>query len=139
MARNVGDVPLPDPELACRGIKGLQVFLNLPDILYLIHTSRLPPETTLETIMRSALYSLALAGAVAASPIARQNWEIPSYINVTYQSPINESLPSVFILATGGTIAGSGASSTDSGRYSAGAIGVAALVEVSSSYRSKTT
>lgn len=80
--------------------------------------------------MLSLLPVLALLGFAASSPVARENdWSIPSYINVTYQSPINESLPSVFILATGGTIAGSGASSTASGVYSAGAIGVEALVE----------
>jgi len=58
-----------------------------------------------------------------------EQWSVPSYINVTYQSPMNKELPSVFILATGGTIAGSGSSSTASGVYSAGAIGVEALVE----------
>lgn len=73
---------------------------------------------------------IGLLGLAAATPIARENdWQVPSYINVTYQSPMNESLPSVFILATGGTIAGSGTSSTASGVYSAGAIGVEALVE----------
>jgi L-asparaginase len=81
--------------------------------------------------MLALLPTLALLGLSAASPVARENdgWEVPSYINVTYQSPMNESLPSVFILATGGTIAGSGTSSTASGVYSAGAIGVEALVE----------
>ena len=84
--------------------------------------------------MFSLLPVIGLLGLAAASPIARENgWEVPSYINVTYQSPMNESLPSVFILATGGTIAGSGASSTASGVYSAGSIGVAALVEGESS------
>jgi L-asparaginase len=79
----------------------------------------------------SLLPALTLLGAAIASPIARENdgWSVPSYINVTYQSPMNESLPSVFILATGGTIAGSGTSSTASGIYSAGAIGVEALVQ----------
>ena len=81
--------------------------------------------------MLSLLASLALAGAAAASPVYARDWEIPSYINVTYQSPMNESLPSVFILATGGTIAGSSTSSTSSGIYNAGAIGVEALVQVS--------
>lgn len=81
--------------------------------------------------MLTLLPALALFGFAVSSPVARENdgWSVPSYINVTYQSPIDESLPSVFILATGGTIAGSGASSTASGVYSAGAIGVEALVE----------
>lgn len=39
------------------------------------------------------------------------------------------SLPTTMIFATGGTIAGRGSSSTASGVYSAGAIGVEALVE----------
>ena len=83
------------------------------------------------TSMLALLPALALFGFAASSPVARENdvWSVPSYINVTYQSPINEALPSVFILATGGTIAGSGTSSTASGVYSAGAIGVEALVE----------
>jgi L-asparaginase len=81
--------------------------------------------------MLALLPTIALLGFAAASPVARENdgWAVPSYINVTYQSPMNVSLPSVFILATGGTIAGSGTSSTASGVYSAGAIGVEALVE----------
>jgi len=80
--------------------------------------------------MLSLLPILAVFCLATASPVARENdWTVPSYINVTYQSPMNESLPSVFILATGGTIAGSGTSSTASGIYSAGAIGVEALVE----------
>ena len=80
--------------------------------------------------MLSLIPFLAVLGLATASPVARENdWTVPSYINVTYQSPKNESLPSVFILATGGTIAGSGTSSTASGIYSAGAIGVEALVE----------
>lgn len=80
--------------------------------------------------MLSLMSLVGLAGLAAAAPLARNNdWQLPSYINVTYQSPMNESLPSVFILATGGTIAGSGASSTSSGVYSAGSIGVEALVD----------
>jgi L-asparaginase/Glu-tRNA(Gln) amidotransferase subunit D len=39
------------------------------------------------------------------------------------------SLPTTMIFATGGTIAGRGASSTASGVYQAGSIGVGALVD----------
>lgn len=39
------------------------------------------------------------------------------------------SLPNVVIMATGGTIAGSGAGAASSGVYSAGSIGVAALID----------
>jgi L-asparaginase/Glu-tRNA(Gln) amidotransferase subunit D len=39
------------------------------------------------------------------------------------------SLPNVVILATGGTIAGQGAGAASSGVYSAGAVGIQALIE----------
>lgn len=50
-------------------------------------------------------------------------------LNVTYSSPVNSSLPNVVIFATGGTIAGSSTSNTDSTSYQAGVIGVEALVQ----------
>lgn len=50
-------------------------------------------------------------------------------LNVTYSSPVNSSLPNVVIFATGGTIAGSSKSATDSTNYQAGVIGVEALVQ----------
>lgn len=53
--------------------------------------------------------------------------EQPS-LNVTYRSTFNESLPTVVIFATGGTIAGSSASNTDSTSYTAGVVGIEALV-----------
>lgn len=56
---------------------------------------------------------------------------VPSspFFNVTYESPKNQSLPTVVIFATGGTIAGSSTSNTDSTSYTAGVIGVEALVQ----------
>ena len=50
-------------------------------------------------------------------------------LNVTYTSPANSSLPTVIIAATGGTIAGSSSSATDTTKYTAGVIGVEALVQ----------
>ncbi|KAJ9117908.1 hypothetical protein QFC20_000189 [Naganishia adeliensis] len=50
-------------------------------------------------------------------------------LNVTYSSPVNSSLPNVVIFATGGTIAGSSSSNTDTTGYQAGVVGVAALVQ----------
>lgn len=40
----------------------------------------------------------------------------------------NRSLPNILIFATGGTIAGSSASNTDATQYTAGVIGIEALV-----------
>ncbi|KAI5453643.1 hypothetical protein NCC49_005465 [Naganishia albida] len=50
-------------------------------------------------------------------------------LNVTYSSAVNSSLPNVVIFATGGTIAGSSSSNTDTTGYQAGVVGVAALVQ----------
>ncbi|ORY73843.1 L-asparaginase [Leucosporidium creatinivorum] len=50
-------------------------------------------------------------------------------LNVTYTSPVNSSLPNVVIFATGGTIAGSSASNTDTTKYTAGVVGIEALVQ----------
>ncbi|BGP18326.1 hypothetical protein JCM10213_008499 [Rhodosporidiobolus nylandii] len=51
-------------------------------------------------------------------------------LNITYSSgTTNSSLPRTLILATGGTIAGSSASNTDSTTYQAGVVGIATLVQ----------
>ncbi|GAA5964311.1 hypothetical protein JCM8115_006065 [Rhodotorula mucilaginosa] len=49
--------------------------------------------------------------------------------NITYQSNHTAHLPKTLIMATGGTIAGSGSSNTDSTGYTAGVVGIAALVQ----------
>ncbi|GAA5873718.1 hypothetical protein JCM1840_003012 [Sporobolomyces johnsonii] len=79
-----------------------------------------------------------LAGSASAAPFAappslieRASVDFPA-LNITYQSPRNSAydhLPKLLIMATGGTIAGSSASNTDSTLYTAGVVGVAALVE----------
>ncbi|GAA5915333.1 hypothetical protein JCM5296_000046 [Sporobolomyces johnsonii] len=79
-----------------------------------------------------------LAGSASAAPFAappslseRASVDTPA-LNITYQSPRNSTydhLPNLLIMATGGTIAGSSASNTDSTLYTAGVVGVAALVE----------
>ncbi|GAA5862425.1 hypothetical protein JCM8547_007636 [Rhodosporidiobolus lusitaniae] len=74
----------------------------------------------------------ALAAPRPVVPIqATQQLEKRQYepLNITYSSGMKEGLPRTLILATGGTIAGASASSTDSTGYRAGSIGVAALVE----------
>ncbi|GAA5903360.1 hypothetical protein JCM6882_008149 [Rhodosporidiobolus microsporus] len=83
-----------------------------------------------------SLASLLLATGASAAPLAslitaRQvNSTISApQLNITYQSNYTAGLPKTLIMATGGTIAGSSASSTDSTNYRAGSIGVAALVE----------
>ncbi|GJN90029.1 hypothetical protein Rhopal_003026-T1 [Rhodotorula paludigena] len=81
----------------------------------------------------------ALVGSAAAAPFAGQRTVVdflekrdtaaqPEF-NITYSSPVNESLPRTLIMATGGTIAGAAASATDSTNYRAGSIGVEALVD----------
>ncbi|GAA5980692.1 hypothetical protein JCM11641_000178 [Rhodosporidiobolus odoratus] len=50
-------------------------------------------------------------------------------INITYSSPINSSLPKTLILATGGTIAGSSSSNTDSTAYQAGVVRIEVLIQ----------
>lgn len=78
---------------------------------------------------------LTVAALAAASPIrpdkgkGKDVFTPPPGLEPTYTSPYNSSLPRVAILATGGTIAGKGAGATSSGSYSAGAIGVEALIE----------
>ncbi|BGP57688.1 hypothetical protein JCM8202v2_005335 [Rhodotorula sphaerocarpa] len=49
--------------------------------------------------------------------------------NITYESGRKAHLPKTLIMATGGTIAGSSESETDSTGYTAGTVGVRALVE----------
>ena len=82
----------------------------------------------------SPLIFALLAGGAFAAPVltevkARDDWQPPAYLNVSYTSPIRDDLPSIFILATGGTIAGKGASATDSSVYQAGQVGIDVLVE----------
>lgn len=55
-------------------------------------------------------------------------------LNVSYTSDFNSSLPTVIIAATGGTIAGSSSSATDTTKYTAGVVGVEALVQGRSGY-----
>ncbi|GAA5825759.1 hypothetical protein JCM10212_003286, partial [Sporobolomyces blumeae] len=86
-----------------------------------------------------ALSALALASSALAAPLVapsrlveRANSSSSSGFNITYSSPRNstyDSLPKLLIMATGGTIAGSSASNTDSTAYTAGVVGIAALVE----------
>ncbi|GAA6006780.1 uncharacterized protein JCM10292_005450 [Rhodotorula paludigena] len=81
----------------------------------------------------------ALVGSAAAAPFAGQRTVVdflqkrdtavqPDF-NITYSSPVNESLPRTLIMATGGTIAGASGSATDATNYKAGSIGVEALVD----------
>lgn len=84
--------------------------------------------------MRSYLTSaVALAGLASAVPTLRVR-DVPSYapLNITYSSAnstTNNTLPNTLVIATGGTIAGASASTTDATHYSSGVVGVAALVE----------
>jgi len=74
---------------------------------------------------------LSLAALATASPLRRDSatFTPPQGLNITYESAYNASLPRVAILATGGTIAGAGAGASSSGTYTAGSIGVAALID----------
>ncbi|GAA5903815.1 hypothetical protein JCM6882_001322 [Rhodosporidiobolus microsporus] len=80
---------------------------------------------------------LALAGTAAAAPLAASVHTLAERapihgvpeLDITYSSPANSSLPKTLILATGGTIAGSSASNTDSTTYQAGVVGIATLVQ----------
>ncbi|GAA5902618.1 asparaginase [Sporobolomyces salmoneus] len=88
-------------------------------------------------MLANVLLSLALACSASAAPLVAPSFPTVakrdnSPFNITYSSPRNatyDSLPRLLIMATGGTIAGSSTSNTDSTAYTAGAIGVAALVE----------
>ncbi|GAA5853049.1 hypothetical protein JCM5353_003147 [Sporobolomyces roseus] len=84
------------------------------------------------------LTTLALACSATAAPLvapaklATIEKRADSPFNITYSSPRNstyDDLPKLLILATGGTIAGSSASNTDSTAYTAGVIGIAVLIE----------
>ena len=99
-----------------------------------------------------------LATLTAGSPIQARNNDTSSAflpgdigLNITYIAPVNRlaysimstldfphvdprfhlrsSLPNVAIFATGGTIAGASASSSDTTTYTSGVVGVAALVK----------
>lgn len=79
--------------------------------------------------MRSAILSLAVQVSLAvASPIALP---IPQLIGrqPVVDRPFNASLPNITIFATGGTIAGSAASSDQTTGYQAGALGVDLLLK----------
>ncbi|GAA6004228.1 hypothetical protein JCM10207_002493 [Rhodosporidiobolus poonsookiae] len=77
-----------------------------------------------------------LAGSAVAAPLVanfpvlheRAAVSAPA-LNITYQSTYNSSLPKTLVLATGGTIAGSSFSNTDSTAYTAGVVGIGQLVE----------
>ncbi|GAA5862422.1 hypothetical protein JCM8547_007635 [Rhodosporidiobolus lusitaniae] len=80
---------------------------------------------------------LAASSATAAPLVAQQvntlverDYSVTTVpLNITYSSANkNSSLPNTLIIATGGTIAGSSSSNTDSTAYQAGVVGVEALV-----------
>ncbi|GAA6049339.1 hypothetical protein JCM3770_007296 [Rhodotorula araucariae] len=77
----------------------------------------------------SLLGSVAAAPLLTTSQLERRDPVYTPKFNITYSSNYTEGLPKTLIMATGGTIAGSSASATDSTNYRAGSIGVAALVE----------
>ncbi|KWU44504.1 L-asparaginase [Rhodotorula sp. JG-1b] len=74
-----------------------------------------------------------VAAAAADAPVRNLVVERDStgevQFNITYQSNHTAHLPKTLIMATGGTIAGSGSSNTDSTGYTAGVVGLAALVQ----------
>ncbi|GAA5993673.1 hypothetical protein JCM5350_003022 [Sporobolomyces pararoseus] len=84
------------------------------------------------------LSSLALASSAFAAPLSsfptlvtREN-DNSNPFNVTYRSPRSseyDSLPKLLILATGGTIAGSSASETDSTAYTPGVVKISTLID----------
>ncbi|GAA5957784.1 hypothetical protein JCM3765_003765 [Sporobolomyces pararoseus] len=84
------------------------------------------------------LSSLALASSALAAPLStfptlvtREN-DNSNPFNITYRSPRSseyDSLPKLLILATGGTIAGSSASDTDSTAYTPGVVKISTLID----------
>ncbi|GAA5992157.1 hypothetical protein JCM10908_001794 [Rhodotorula pacifica] len=75
----------------------------------------------------------ALAAPLAVTPRVRslveRNNDGGVQLNITYQSNHTANLPRTLIMATGGTIAGSSSSNTDSTGYTAGVVGIEALVQ----------
>ncbi|GAA6033911.1 hypothetical protein JCM8097_000399 [Rhodosporidiobolus ruineniae] len=81
------------------------------------------------TALLAPLAAAAPAPLVASAPVlAKRAVAVPEF-NITYTSPYNASLPKTLVLATGGTIAGSSSSNTDSTAYTAGVVGIAQLVD----------
>ncbi|GAA5912531.1 hypothetical protein JCM8208_001985 [Rhodotorula glutinis] len=80
-------------------------------------------------VAASLLGSAAAAPLVAVKQLVERTVVASPDFNITFSSNYTEGLPRTLIMATGGTIAGSSASSTDSTNYKAGSIGVAALVD----------
>ncbi|BFZ64918.1 hypothetical protein YB2330_006071 [Saitoella coloradoensis] len=70
-----------------------------------------------------------LLGSSSASPIAVSRQLQARAITVDDYVSYNASLPNVTIYATGGTIAGSSASNTDTTNYRAGSLGVQVLID----------
>ncbi|BGP49392.1 hypothetical protein JCM10450v2_005281 [Rhodotorula kratochvilovae] len=80
----------------------------------------------------AAAAAASLLGSAAAAPLLtleKRDLVYTPEFNITYSSNFTEGLPKTLIMATGGTIAGSSASATDSTNYRAGSIGVEALVD----------
>ncbi|GAA6016404.1 hypothetical protein JCM11491_002400 [Sporobolomyces phaffii] len=87
------------------------------------------------------LSSLALATSALAAPLVVPSTTFPTLVtrednnsgfNVTYRSPKSseyDHLPKLLILATGGTIAGSSASDTDSTAYTPGVVKISTLID----------
>ncbi|KPV74503.1 uncharacterized protein RHOBADRAFT_44992 [Rhodotorula graminis WP1] len=80
-------------------------------------------------VAASLLGSAAAAPLVAVKQLVERKVNASPDFNITFSSSHTDGLPRTLIMATGGTIAGSSASATDSTNYRAGSIGVAALVD----------
>ena len=86
----------------------------------------------MRSFLTGAVLLSGLASAVPTLPLRVR--DVPSYapLNITYSSSSsssNNALPNTLVIATGGTIAGSSASSSDATHYQSGVVGVAALVQ----------
>lgn len=76
------------------------------------------------------LSAISLLSALAAMPAVKGS-TIPAALlpRQEMEQTINASLPNITIFATGGTIAGSAGSNTDTSGYTSGAIAVQALID----------
>jgi L-asparaginase len=86
---------------------------------------------SLITLLAASAAQLATALPLEARANSGNSSFLPTDIglNITYSGPHNASLPNVAIFATGGTIAGSSSSELDTTSYTAGVVGIAALIE----------
>ncbi|KAG7529467.1 hypothetical protein FFLO_05643 [Filobasidium floriforme] len=86
---------------------------------------------SLITLLAASAAQLAIALPLEARANSGNSSFLPTDIglNITYSGPHNASLPNVAIFATGGTIAGSSSSELDTTSYTAGVVGIAALIE----------